>query len=172
VLCPNCGCDNIPGTDLCESCGTDLAGLDLPEAHPGFRGRLMTDRVGDLELIAPPPAVGLDSSAAEAIALMRDAGHGCVLVQAEGELVGIFTERDVLTRVIRPGHEPHQVSMSTVMTPRPIALTPADPPAHAIHLSVARGLRHIPVVEGTEVLGFLSVRHLLRHIHDRVLSAA
>ena len=170
MLCPNCGHDNIQGTDLCESCGSDLAGLDLPEAHAGFRGRLMTDQIGDLPLISPPPSVQVDTTAQEAISLMREARHGCVLVQREAELLGIFTERDVLTQVVRPGKDPEQVTMAEVMTPRPITLSPADPPAFAIHLSAARGLRHLPVVENDEVLGFISVRHLLRHIHENVLA--
>jgi CBS domain-containing protein len=169
MLCPNCGHDNIQGTDLCASCGSDLAGLDLPEAHPGFRGRLMTDHVGDLSLISPPPTVRTDTTAAAAITLMRDARNGCVLVRDNSDLVGIFTERDVLTRLVRPGRDPEQVVMSEVMTPQPITLAPSDPPAHAIHLSATRGIRHLPVVEGDSVLGFLSVRHLLRHIHEHVL---
>lgn len=169
MLCPNCGHDNIQGIDLCESCGSDLAGLDLVEAHPGFRGRLMTDQIGDLPMVCPPPFVQPDSTVTAAITLMRQAKHGCVLVQEGSELLGIFTERDVLTRVLRPGKDPRQVVMSEVMTPQPITLSPSEPPAHAIHLSVARGLRHLPVVTGDSVLGFISVRHLLRHIHENVL---
>lgn len=169
MRCPNCSHDNIPGADLCDSCGTDLAGLDLPEAKAGFRGRLMTDSVGELHLISPPPAAYPDTTAADAIGLMREAKHGCVLVQDGEDLVGIFTERDVLTRVLRSGIDPEQVTMSEVMTPQPITLAPADPPAYAIHLCAARGLRHIPVVENGRVLGFISVRHLLRHIHENVL---
>lgn len=170
MLCPNCSHDNIPGIDLCESCGSDLAGLDLPEAHAGFRGRLMTDNVGDLRLISPL-FVQVGTTVAEAIATMREAKQGCVLVQDESRLVGIFTERDVLTRVLRPGKEPNDVSMAEVMTPRPITLSPSDPPAHAIHLSATRGLRHLPVADDDQVLGFISVRHLLRHIHEHVLGS-
>jgi len=169
LLCPNCGYDNIQGTDLCESCGSDLAGLDLVEAHPGFRGRLMTDHIGDLPLISPPPFVQPDTTVAAAVSLMREARLGCVLVQEGSELLGIFTERDVLTRVLRPGKNPREVVMSEVMTADPITLSPSEPPAHAIHLSAARGLRHLPVVAGDSVLGFISVRHLLRHIHENVL---
>ena len=168
MRCHNCGYDNIPGIDLCEKCGSDLAGHELPEAQVGFRGRLMTDHVGDLELIAPL-YVELGTTAAEAIAVMRDAGHGCVLVRDQHSLVGIFTERDVLTRVVRPGKDPSALTMQDVMTPRPTVLAPADPPAYAIHLSTARGLRHLPVVDEQEVLGFISVRHLLRYIHEDVL---
>lgn len=168
MRCPNCGHDNIAGADLCDSCGTDLAGLDLAEAEAGFRGRLMTDRLGDLPLV-PPLLVSRASSAAEAIELMRQAHHGCVLVEDEGGLVGIFTERDVLTRVVRPGRDPQKVTLAEVMTDNPVSLAPEDPPAFAIHLSVARGLRHLPVTDGPELRGFISVRDLLRHIHEVVL---
>lgn len=171
MLCPNCGHDNIPGTDLCHSCGSDLAGLDLPEAHAGFRGRLMTDHVGDLPL-SPPLEVNGEATVATAIARMREAQHGCVLVQEGASLLGIFTERDVLTRVIRPGKDPDQVTMAEVMTSDPITLAISDPPAHAIHLSAARGLRHLPVADGDRIVGFISVRQLLRHIHDHVLDDA
>jgi len=168
MLCPNCGHDNIAGTDLCESCGSDLAGLDLVEAEVSFQGCLMTDHLGDLPLAAPL-SVSPESSVAEAIELMRQARHGCVLVQSESALVGIFTERDVLTRIVRPGRDPRQVTMAEVMTREPVNLSIEDPPAFAIHLSVARGLRHLPVTDGPELRGFISVRHLLHHIHEVVL---
>lgn len=168
MRCHNCGHDNIPGVDLCRKCGSDLAGLDLPEEQIGFRGRLMTDHVGDLQLIAPL-FVDPETTAAEAISIMREAKHGCVLVRQDSSLVGIFTERDVLTRVLRAGKDPSAVTMQEVMTPKPITLSPADPPANAIHLSAARGLRHLPVVDQDEILGFISVRHLLRYIHEDVL---
>ena len=128
----------------------------------------MTDRLGDLPLV-PPLWVSHESSAAEAIERMRQARHGCVLVEDEGALVGILTERDVLTRIVRPSRDPHQVTVAEVMTGNPVSLAPEDPPAFAIHLSVARGLRHLPVSDGTKLLGFISVRHLLRHIHEVVL---
>lgn len=168
MRCPNCGHENIPGVDLCDRCGSDLAGLDLPEAEPSFRGRLLTDRVGDLALV-PPLSVAPDASAADAIRKMRAAGHGCVLVQDGSKLVGIFTERDVLTRVVRPRLDPNAVTMAEVMTPEPTVLSVNDPPAFAIHLTVTRGLRHLPVMDGEDLRGFVSVRHLLRHIHEVVL---
>ena len=168
MRCLNCGQDNIPGTDLCENCGSDLAGLDLPEAHAGFRGRLMTGQIGDLHLVAPL-SVQPNASVAEAIEVMRNAKHGCVLIQDGAQLVGIFTERDVITRVIRASKDPRATPIAEVMTPRPITLAPSDPPAHAIHLCASRGMRHLPIVDEDVVLGFISVRHLLRHIHEEVL---
>lgn len=171
MLCPNCGYDNIQGIDLCERCGTDLAGLDLPEAESGFRGKLMTDRVESLAL-EPPLSVDPDTTVAAAIELMREARHGCVLVREDSRLVGIFTERDVISRVLRPGLDPQAVPITEVMTAQPVTLSPSDPPAYAIHLSAARGLRHLPVVDKDRVLGFISVRHLLRHIRETVFGTA
>lgn len=168
MLCPNCGRENISGVDLCEFCGTDLAGLDIPEAQSGFGGRMSRDRVAALPLV-PALLVPPDCTVSEAILLMRDARHGCVLVAEEGRLGGIFTERDVLTRVIRPGMDPEKVIVNDVMTPDPVCLSPTDPTAYAINLSAARGLRHLPVVDGGRLLGFISVRGLLRYIHADVI---
>ncbi|MEJ2085283.1 MAG: CBS domain-containing protein [Acidobacteriota bacterium] len=161
--CPSCGHDNIAGADLCEMCGSDLAGLDLPESHRGFRGRLLTGHIKDLAISTSK------STVAEAVQTMRDQQHGSVMVIDDGELTGIFTERDVLTKVIRSNRDPATTLVSDVMTPNPITLDINDPPAFAIHLSVAGGLRHLPVVAGGEVKGLISVRDLLRHIHEDVL---
>jgi len=168
VLCPNCSHDNIAGIDLCEICGTDLAGLDLPESHMGFRGRLLTGRIGDIS-ISPPVTAAPDTSVTEAIESMRSHKHGSVIVLENGRLVGIFTERDVLTRVIVPGLDPDSIKVSEVMTPNPITLDITDPPAYAIHLSVAQGLRHLTIMEGNDLKGLISVRDLLQHIHEDVL---
>ena len=170
MRCPNCGYDNIPGIDLCEVCGSDLAGLDLPESHLGFRGRLLTGRIGDLPL-APPDTVSADTNLDDAIRAMRDHKHGSLMVEDNGKLTGIFTERDVLTRMVRPGKTASSLKVSDVMTSRPVTLDVNDPPAFAIHLSVARGLRHLPVLEDDQLKGLVSVRDLLRHIHEDVLGS-
>lgn len=168
MRCPNCGHDNIAGVDFCEECGTDLAGLDLPEARTGLRGRLLTDHIADLP-IAPPVVVSSETTVAAAIEKMRNEQQGCVLVQADNELVGIFTEKDVLTRALRPGIDLGAIPVSAVMTPDPMVLAPSDPPAFAIHNRVARDLRHMPVVDGSKIVGFLSVRHLLRYLQEEIL---
>ncbi|TNF77407.1 MAG: CBS domain-containing protein [Acidobacteria bacterium] len=170
MRCPNCSHDNIAGVDFCEECGTDLAGLDLPEARTGFRGRLLTDHIADLPT-APPVVVSPKSTVTEAIEKMRSEQHGCVLVQEGSELVGIFTEKDVLTRVLRPAIDPAATPVSAVMTPKPMIVAPTDPPAFAIHNRVARDLRHMPVVEDSKIVGFLSERHILSYIQEDILGA-
>ena len=169
MRCPYCESDNIPGVDLCESCGSDLAGIDLPEAGRGLRGRLMTDAIADLEL-SECLSVSTDATVADAIRAMRQARLGCVLVlDAHGALAGIFNERHVLTRVIRKGLEPSSTPISEVMSPDPLRLAPEDPPAFAIHCMVDYGFRHMPVVSGNEIHGFISVRNVLAYLNRQVL---
>ncbi len=170
MLCPFCGHDNIAGIDLCASCGSDLAGLDVLEAQHGFQGKLLSDRVGDLTM-GPAIVVAADASVRQAVEKMRRFRHGCVIVEDTERLVGIFTERDLLTRVLLRGLDPDQVSMAEVMTRNPWTLTPGDPPAFAIHRMVAQGVRHLPVIGGGELQGFVSVRNILRYIHEDVIGS-
>lgn len=170
MRCPHCDEKNIQGAEVCEECGQDLAGLDIPEAARGFAGRLMTDRVSDLS-VSSPLTVPADSSVRDVVELLRREHHGCVLVEDGGALVGIFTERDVLTRIVRKGLDPGAVAVADVMTPEPYVLDAADPPAYAVHRMVVSGLRHLPVFDGTKLLGFISVRNVLRYIHDDVMAS-
>ncbi|MFQ5526735.1 MAG: CBS domain-containing protein [Thermoanaerobaculia bacterium] len=169
MLCPNCGTDNIPGVDVCEDCGTDLAGLDLPEARAGFRGKLLTARVADLP-ITDAVLVAPDASVEAAIQRMREAQAGCVLIEDGGELAGLFNERHVLTRVLRKGLDPASTSIRDVMSTKPLKLSPDDPPAFAIHCMVAYGFRHLPLVSGDQVLGYISVRNILAFLHENVIA--
>jgi CBS domain-containing protein len=57
------------------------------------------------------------------------------------------------------------------MTRAPWTLAPGDPPAFAIHRMVAQGLRHLPVIDSGELQGFVSVRNILRYIHEEVIGA-
>jgi CBS domain-containing protein len=169
MQCPYCGEENIPGVDICESCGSDLAGLDLPEARGGFRGKLLNDRIGDLR-ISPALTVPLDTKVAEAIAKMREARHGCVrVVETDGKVGGMLKERHVLTRVVRKELDASATPVSALMSPDPLRLSPEDPPAFAVHCMVAYGFRHMPVVEGDDLLGFISVRNILSYLHRDVI---
>lgn len=168
MRCPSCGTENIPGNDLCDVCGSDLFGLDRVESQGGFQSQLMSDHIGDLTM-GPPLVVDGAASVRKAVETMRRFRHGCALVQEDGRLVGVFTERDLLTRVLRQGLDPSEVVLADVMTPDPWTLSPGDPPAFAIHRMVQQGLRHLPVLDGNELQGFVSVRNLLRYIHEDVI---
>lgn len=174
MICPGCGYDNIPGMFACEECGWDLASFDAPDAGPmqGLKRHIMRDpikRVGPLK----PLVAAQDASVWDAIRIMREGHHGSVLVvdrKADEQLVGIFTERDVLLRVWGAGLDINTTPVSRVMTHNPVTLKEDDVLAYAIHLMAVRGFRHIPIVRNDQPVGFVSVRGILRYIAEQVLT--
>ncbi len=110
-----------------------------------------------------PLVLSPGATVARAIDLMRDRHEGCVFVEdAEGELVGVLTERDVSTRVASPGRDPEQTRLDDVMTPSPVVLQKQDPLAWALHRMGVDGHRHLPVLDDGRLVGFLSVRTVLK----------
>jgi CBS domain-containing protein len=170
VICHGCGRDNIPGSDHCEECGLDLAGLDLPEARGGFRGKLLNDRLVDVGL-STPVVVDVSAPVREAIEAMRQGKCGCALVFDKGRLVGIFDESDVFRRVVVAGIDPETTKMSQVMSRDPLHLSLDDPPAYAVHCMVARDFRHMAVFSGDELAGYVSVRNILAYLEREVIAA-
>ena len=168
MRCPFCDAQSIQGADACSNCGADLAGLDLPEAQSGVSGRLLGDRIADLKLSAPI-VLAPESTVREAVEEMRRKRRGCVFVERQGDLVGAFNERNLLTRVLRADRDPETTALSEVMSPVPVQLHPEDPPAFAVHCMVSRRLRHLPVVSEGALVGFLSVRNILAYLNDELI---
>jgi len=101
-----------------------------------------------IRALDPRPAVmvGEETSIAEAIRLMLDQRIGALLVVREGKAVGIFTERDVLQRVVS-GNLDQSRSVTTVMTPEPESLGLDDGIAFALNRMIIGGFRHVPIVD-------------------------
>lgn len=89
---------------------------------------------------------------------------GAVLVMRGPELAGILTERDVL-RAVAAGIEESTV-VSDWMTSDPETMDPSDSTQHAAVLMIHGGFRHLPLLEGDEVVGMLSIRDLMRVVLD------
>ena len=108
---------------------------------------LLSDEV---RLLAPSEPIRLppDASVAEAVTRMVDSHRaGVVIVDPAGRLVGIFTERDLLTRVVRQGRELDRTRLAEVMTADPEALTPDDRICFAINRMHNAGYRTVPLVD-------------------------
>lgn len=86
---------------------------------------------------------------------------GAVLVVDEDQLVGIFTERDALCRVLARGLEPSEVPLEDVMTRTPKTIEPNKSFGHALLIMWENGFRHLPVVEGGRILGVVCARDAL-----------
>jgi CBS domain-containing protein len=101
------------------------------------------------------------ATVADAARLMRSAKVGAVLVMKRERIVGIFTERDAINRVVAEGLDPAQTRLSRVMTPKPFTIESHKPFAHALVLMRENGFRHVPVVEGSRAVGMVSLRDAL-----------
>ena len=102
-----------------------------------------------------------ESSVAEAAVLMKGHQVGAVLVVEEGRLVGIFTERDAVYRVMAAGRDPFATRLAEVMTRDPKTVDPGETFGYALLLMHENGFRHAPVVEDGRPIGVVSARSAL-----------
>ncbi|HEX5392798.1 MAG TPA: CBS domain-containing protein [Rhodocyclaceae bacterium] len=102
-----------------------------------------------------------DVSVADAAIAMRNARVGALAILEDEKLVGIFTERDALFRVLANGMNPSATKLEYVMTSNPQTITPNRPVSHAMHMMHEGGYRHMPVVENGYLVGMISVRDAL-----------
>jgi CBS domain-containing protein len=164
MYCPACGHDkNPPGADACANCGLALTHLDAPAPNGPVESSLTNDSVSVLDP-RPPVIVPLGATLGDAMREMMAGRIGAVLVTAPtGDLVGILTERDFLTKVAgEPGFA--ALPVSRFMTPNPETVAPTDVLAYALGKMDAGGYRHLPVVSAGKPVGVISVRDILRHL--------
>ncbi len=128
-----------------------------------IRGALFDDRIA---VLGPAEPICLRETATvrEAVQAMLARRQACVLVVgAEGRLRGIFTERDVLTRVVGRGLDAASTPLSAVLTPNPEALTASQRVAYAVHCMSVAGYRTVPLVDGQgRPIGVVTVSDVLR----------
>jgi len=109
------------------------------------------------KLLTAPP----DMVVGEAARRMAAKNTGAVLVVENASLVGIFTERDAVFRVLAKGLDANTTPLRAVMTPDPATLGPSSSYGHALLLMHEKGFRHVPVVDGDHVLGMVSARNAM-----------
>jgi CBS domain-containing protein len=163
MRCPACEHTNPPGADECRNCQTALTGLDAPVPQGPVETGLLTEPVAVLTP-RPPVTIPADATLGAAVRQMIQQRVGAVLViDSAGDLVGILTERDFLSKVAGvPDYD--QLPVAGFMTRSPETVAPTDLLVTVIGKMDVGGYRHLPVVEAGKPVGVVSIRDVLRHL--------
>lgn len=102
----------------------------------------------------------------EVAGMMVEHNIGAVPVLQNGGLAGIFSERDLMSRVVVAGKDPARTPVSQVMTEDPLTVTPNDSLETCMTLMKRHGFRHLPVCLASELKGVVSLRDILLHDLD------
>lgn len=103
-----------------------------------------------------------DQPILEAARYMSKRNVGAVCVLDRGRLVGILSERDMMTRVLAPNRDPATTKVAEVMTSKPVVVEADENCTNCLKVMKQAGVRHLPVVEGDKLLGLVSLRDLLQ----------
>ena len=102
-----------------------------------------------------------ETTVSKAGVLMTKKNVGAVMVVERGRLIGIFTERDLVTRVIAQGRDPTTTRLSEVMTLAPKTVDPEKSYGYALLIMQENGFRHVPVIENGKPIGIVSSRNAM-----------
>jgi CBS domain-containing protein len=97
----------------------------------------------------------------EAARYMMEHNVGALPVLRNGELAGIFSERDIMNRVVAVGRTPGTTSVAEVMTANPRAVPVDESVEECLFIMREFGFRHLPIVDGKELKGLVSLRDIL-----------
>jgi len=165
MICPSCGHENIEGMDRCENCMKPLRDLDVPRAD-ATRGLARSVMEDDLRKLAPEETLTVSptESALEVVRRMREAQTGCALVLEGDELVGIFTEHDVLCKMTGAKSGGTNVAVSELMSANPETLRETDSVAAALNKMALGRYRHVPVQRDDGGYAVASIKQVLKYI--------
>jgi len=164
--CPSCGHDNLEGMDRCENCMKSLRDLDVPRADAtgGVVRSVMEDNLSRLDQ-EESVNVRLADSALEVARRMKENRKGCALVfDDQNRLVGIFTEHDVLSKLINTSSGVKDVPVGDLMSRNPETLRETDSVAAALNKMAMGRYRHVPVAKDGGGYAVASITSVLKYI--------
>jgi CBS domain-containing protein len=111
-------------------------------------------------------AVGPESAVIDAIRLMAEKSIGAVVVMDGGDLVGILSERDYARKIVLHERSSRTTRVSEIMTAKVVTVAPSEQVQHCLQLVTDFRIRHLPVVEGSSVIGVISIGDLVKSVID------
>jgi len=160
LRCPECSHDNRAGAETCESCMCELAPRPASAPEDGPASGLASEPLSALGP-RPPQFVTQQASVEQAVETMNRLDIGCVLIGSAENVVGIFSERDLLFGIGETYEDAKRRPVTEFMTPRPEMLDADTPLVQALDRMAAGGFRHIPVTREGRLVGVASLRDLL-----------
>jgi len=102
----------------------------------------------------------------EALSLMAERNTGAVLVMSEGRLEGLLSERDYARKVVLRGRNSRETHVREIMSRELIIVHPEDSVMESLAIMTEKRIRHLPVMEGSEVVGLISIGDLVKRVID------
>src|SRR5258707_4579787 len=106
-------------------------------------------------------SIEAEKTVLEAARFMMEHNIGALPVLRNSELIGIFSERDIMNRVVAVGRQPAYTAVSEVMTPNPRAVKLDETVEECLFIMEEFGFRHLPILEGKELKGLVSLRDVV-----------
>jgi CBS domain-containing protein len=162
MRCPDCGHNNVDGSDECQACGISLSnfdaqGTDIEQSIAAHPINVLCTR--------EPICVTPETPVRKVVQQMAAKNLGCVLVEnSQRRLLGVFSERDVLNKIAGDQSRLDR-PVSDFMTVSPGTVTKRDSIGFALQTMDLGGFRHLPIVDSEHLpVGLLSARDILRFL--------
>ena len=151
----NAGC-NFPAVRVCAIV-LGRAGVETERATRMKVEQILQSKGTDVY------SIGADQTIADAVSVLNSKNIGAVVVQgADGDAVGILSERDVVRRLGARGAEALNEKVSVCMTAKPFTCSPSDDVDHLMNEMTNKRIRHLPVKNGTKLVGVVSIGDVVK----------
>lgn len=145
-----------------------LGKYETPQFDDPIERALHNERVERIQA-KPFTTVDRDLSVREVVSLMHHKNIACVMIEDQGELVGIFSDRDIMNKVALEWDEMNSQPVSTVMNPNPVFVRESSSAAAALSVVAVSGYRHVPVLgDDNRIAGMITPQRINRFLRECV----